>query len=832
MYEKEKQRVTHLMILLVCTAFTIMLTGEAILLKWEAGAVLLIWLGLNAAWIIHITAKIPETARVWIYFIITMLAFCFYGSHVISIYDSALVIIVFIIIYSATEIESMTLLCAVTYSLVIIFDVMTRGINGLELTPIAITRIIFQTFLVWITQRLVTFSLQRHKSERKITDERILQLEEINRRTEDFLTNVSHELRTPINAVTGLTAVMLKQEKDESKKKNIFSVQMAGHRLFNQIEDILDYTEIDTGRIQVSEDTYMISSVINDIVTVYSSMETDNMPELIFDIDSRIPSVLIGDARKLKKIFKHIIDNSVKFTKKGGVYIRVTALKKDYGVNLCIKVSDTGIGINEESLTKISERFYQSSEGKNRKAGGLGLGLPIVYGLVAAMEGFIQIESNVEKGTAVSVSIPQKVSDATSGIVLENRDELCLGCFLKTEKYEVPEVRKYYDMMISNMSRESEIPIHRASNMDGLSRMMEVYRLTHLFIGTEEYEENIPYFEDLSKNMEVIVVADKHYDVPKTAKAKFIKKPFYNLPVFNILNVNSLSGEEHMLNNKHMLCPDIRTLVVDDEPMNLHVAEGIFKAYHMKVKTAQSGQEAIELCKQENFDLIFLDHMMPEMDGIETLRHLRKMTAGMDKGFTIIAFTANAVSGAKEMFMNEGFDEFLSKPIEYPELERILKKLLPAASITYTDELYEIVNQQENDAEGVTEKRNDDKKLYLEKGGINTKSGLTYCQNDESFYLELLDGFAQDAPQKEKSLNRFRGQGDFDNYRIVVHALKSAAKTIGADELSQMAKKSEDAAKNHDAAYIEAHHDELLKKYHEIVNCISYVIDCMKGGEA
>lgn len=834
MYEQEKQRATHLMILLSYTIFIFVLTGEALLLGWEVGAVMLLWLGLAASWIIHIMGKIPETIRLWLYFTLMMLAFFFYGIHDTSFYDLAPVMTVLIIVYSATETYSIIRLCAVTYYLTMCYDFVFVLGSSLELTAPVMIRILFHLILVYIAGRLAKIAIQRHRSERKNTDRRISELEETNRRTEDFLTNVSHELRTPINAVTGLTAVMLKNEKDADKKKDILSVQMAGHRLFNQIEDILDYTEIDTGKLKISEDTYMISSIINDIITENRVLKRENAPELVFDIDTRMPSVLLGDGRKIKKLIKHIIDNAVKFTKKGGVYVRVWALPKDYGINLCIRVSDTGIGIDEESLERIGEKFYQSNGGRNRRAGGLGLGLPIVYGMVSAMEGFVRIESAEGSGTTVSVSIPQKVADDAPGMTVKNREGLCLGCFLRPEKYEVPEVRNYYDEMISHMVSGLDISLHRVSNMDGLERLTSTYQLTHLFIGKEEYEEDKAYFESLDKNIEVIAVADDDYVLPKNSRLKLLRKPFYCLPVVNILNAKAEKAAD-TFEKKHMVCQGIRALVVDDEPMNLMVAEGIFKEYHIKVKTALSGREAIALCEKEDYDLIFLDHMMPEMDGVETLKRLRKLSADTDTGraFTIIAFTANAVSGAREMFLKEGFDEFVSKPIEYPELERVLRKVLPKTSIAFLNdkdeenEMPEVQGSTEEEAaEGQMPDKalgKEDKMLRLEAGGIHTQSGLSYCQNDTDFYLELLEGFAEDAPRKEKGINDFFKQRDWDNYRIIVHALKSAAKTVGADALSEMARNAEDAAKNHDAGYIEGHQEALLAKYREVVQCISDV---------
>lgn len=251
-----------------------------------------------------------------------------------------------ILIYSTTETYTLIRLCVVIYFLTMFYDFIFVLNGSMELTPLSVSRTLLHFALVYMGGRLSKVMVQRRRMERKNTDNRIAELEESNRRTEDFLASVSHELRTPINAVTGISAVMLKNEQDADKKR-----------------------------------------------------------ELIYDIDAGIPSLLIGDARKIKKILKHLIDNAVKFTKKGGVYIRVYTLPKSYGVNLCIRISDTDIGIAEKELGKITEKFYKSSGGKSRRAGGLGLGLPIVNGMVSAMEGFMQIESKEENGDMVAARI-------------------------------------------------------------------------------------------------------------------------------------------------------------------------------------------------------------------------------------------------------------------------------------------------------------------------------------------------------------------------------------------------------------------------------------------
>lgn len=841
MYEQEKQRVTHLIILLCYTIFTVILTGESILLGWDMEAVMLLLAGLAASWVLHITEKISETVRQWVYVILTMLTFFFYGSHDTSIYDLAPVMIVLIIMYISTEMYSVINLCMAAYFFTMFYDFVFIVGRFVEFTPLIITRTLLHLALVYMAGRLSKIIIRRRRQERKNTNDIIAALEETNRRTEDFLTNVSHELRTPINVVTGLTAVMLKNEKEEAKRKDILSVQMAGHRLFSQIEDILDYTEIDTKRIKVSEDTYMISSIVNDIITGNRMQEQENAPELIFDIDAQIPSLLIGDGRKIKKILKHLVDNAMKFTKKGGIYVRIYALPKEYGINLCIRVSDTGIGMDEGNLSKIKERFYQSNGGRNRRAGGLGLGIPIVYGMVAVMEGFLQIESTEGNGTIVSVSIPQKVADASPCMSIANRESLCLGCYLRPEKYAVPEVRNYYNEMITHMVYGLDLVLHRVFHLEELKKLVSMYQLTHLFIGKEEYEENREYFEEADQGIEVVVIADDSLILPNGSHIKHIRKPFCCLPVISMLNAGTTKGMNRP-EKERMICPGIRALVVDDEPMNLMVAEGILRDYQMQVKTAHSGIKALELCDKEEFDLIFLDHMMPEMDGVETLKRLRKMHAEEGRALTVIAFTANAVSGAREMFLQEGFDEFVSKPIEYLELERVLKKVLPKSSIVFVDKDWHDESRygqdicttkkhlEEQDADIPVEENKEIKTVEnmlerIEQLGINTYAGLQYCRSDRAFYMELLAKFAQDAVQKAQAIDAFWQKEDLTNYRIMVHALKSSAKMIGADALSEFARKAEEAAKNQDVAYIKAHHEKLLTTYKETALALSEASD-------
>lgn len=864
MYDIEKQKPVYLMILFCNTVLMIALIAEAILLGWETGAALLLFLGLVACWVIHFVRTDFKSIQLWLYTILTMLGFFYYGIHEISIYSLALVSVMFILMYTATEDCRFVRFCTASYYLTMCYDLVFLSAKAFN--P---ARTVLHFVLVFIAERLSETIINRQRTERNNTMKRISQLEEANQSAEDFLGNVSHELRTPINAVMGISSMMLKKETAPEKIESLHSIQIAGNRLFGRIEDILNYSEIDTGRIGITEGAYILTSVINDVVTETRIAERARELELIFDIDAGIPALLSGDERKIKKIIRHLIDNALKFTKKGGAYVRIYALKKTYGINLCIRVSDTGIGIAEEELGKITEKFFQSGGGKARKSDGLGLGLSIVYGLVSAMGGFMQLESVKDGGTTVSVSIPQQVLDETPCMKVTKPENLSLACYLMPEKYEVPEIRDYYNETISHMVRELGLTVHRVFTPDELERLVASVQLTHLVVGQVEYEERVSYFEGLDPSIEVITVVDDQFTPIHNSRVKLVRKPFNCMPIVNILN-SQAALEGDTFERRNMVCPGVRILIVDDEPMNLLVAEGIFKGYQMVVKTAGSGMESITICKEEDFDLIFLDHMMPEMDGVETLKRLRNIQEDLDRTYKIIAFTANDVSGAKEMFLREGFDEFISKPVEEQELKRVLRKMLPKESVQYVQENYwnqsadaagtmDVVGAMgtagsvdaagfagyngtarflgtvgsaepaDNAGPAFAQKINTEagqSKTPLERlkeKGFHTESGLRYCGNDETFYEKVLTKFAEDAARKRADIETaFRGK-ELKDYGILAHALKSSSRMVGADDLSLMSKDAEDAAKNEDMKYVQENHAELIEKYRETVSYIQEV---------
>lgn len=829
----ESRKASHLVILVSYTVLSLMLIGECFILGWEQWPIPLIVAGVISSWLIHITEPLPERLRIWLYSILMMVTFFYYGIHTSSMYDLGAVIICVILIFSMSNEIGLINLCVSTYIITMSYDLIQQIMDGEVYDKLSITRLILHYFMVIVAGYITALIITKKKSEKERNNAEIASLQDVNRRTEDFLTNVSHELRTPINAVTGISSMMIRREESKPLRDDIIAIRKAGIRLMEQVGDILDYTEIDTGRITISEENYMIASVINDVIVEQRMRLAGKHLDMVFDVDARIPAMLHGDGVKIKKILRHILSNAIKFTENGGVYIRIFSIDKPYGVNLCIQVKDTGRGIKEEVLERITEGFYQSDGGRARKAGGLGLGLSIVCGLAAAMDGFMQIKSEIGEGTTITVSVPQKVADEAPCMAVEAKSDLCLVCYLKTEKYKVPEVREFYDTAITNLVRGLGVTLHRVFNEDDLNDIVSKYNVTHLFVSQDEYEQNPGLFETLSYDMRMIVFTNEGFEPDAKSKIRFVEKPFFGFPVAGLLNEGSQSMMyEDLYSQKTLLCPGVSVLVVDDEQMNLMVADGMFKSYGMMVKTAQSGREAIEICGNESFDIIFMDHMMPEMDGVETMKVLRQQSSMGSSAPKIVALTANAVSGAREMFLREGFDEFVAKPIEAPDMERVLKKILPRNAYMFVEE------EERNRLLGPRSPESDllsvvgelDVFSVLSLSGIDTTAGIRYCMNDKSFYNELLAKFVEETESKTNALIESFERKDWDDYRIRIHAIKSNSKMIGAMDLYEVAKRLEDAAKSKDADYIEKHHEIVITDYMETSETIGLAMGIDSSG--
>ena len=826
---------SHLSILLCYTIFSFILVIESLLLGWEKWVLILIVVAVTASWFLHIQNRFNDRARLWIYSILMMCTFFFYGIHETSTFDLIAVMSAVVILYTMTGIKSLITLCQATYFITLAFGVISYVIEGGEVDVLIITRTMLHVAMMVMTGMIAKNIIDKWIRVLGSSRREIEELTDATNRLNDFLANVSHEIRTPINAVIGLSGICADKPECAAIRSELLDINEAGKRVSEQISDILDFSEIDRGDLARFSEDYMLSSVLNDLVTEIRPYKRDDI-ELVIDIDPAIPAVMESDIGKLKKILRHLIINGLKYTREGGVYVRIASIKEDYGVNLCIEVTDTGIGMTPDEVERITERFYQANSGRSRSSSGLGLGMAIVSGFVATLGGFMKLDSRYGKGTTVRVSIPQRIIDGTSCMSVADREKLCLGAFLHFEKFPDPHVREYYNVMVRNIVKGLGVQMHRVDNEVNLKKLLDTVKLTHLFVGEEEYETDPKLMEELSARMKVIVVANASFHLPAGSRVRIMEKPFYCFPVAAVLNEGTELAEE---SSGEILCEGVRALVVDDEPMNLTVAKSIFGRYGMIVSTAASGQESIDMCARNSYDIVFMDHMMPGMDGVEAMKRIRAdhRRSGID--MPIVALTANAVSTAREMFIREGFDGFVSKPVDLVELERVLKKVLPISKITVRkpDETTPAVPAAPTAPAAVSgdagtaapvapvgTSEGEPSYEALAKYGVDIKQGLAYCMKDKEFYRSLLLQFASESGEKRAGMEKHFDGRNAKDYEILVHALKSTSKMIGCMDLSEKAKALEFAAKKDDWDYITEHHAEVFELYKRLTGGINEVL--------
>ncbi|MCR4754010.1 MAG: response regulator [Lachnospiraceae bacterium] len=567
-------------------------------------------------------------------------------------------------------------------------------------------RSILEIAAIYITILVVDFLLKEEAASRVRLLDSIEELKAAEKSKDDFMANVSHELRTPINTICGMSEIALGEAKSEIVRENLEDIKNAGRNLLSVVSDILDYSELNSGKFALDEENYSLSSTINDVINMSIGKIGSKNIELIVNCDPTIPGILIGDEAKLKRVMVNLIENAIKYTDEGYVIVDISRRNEEYGINLCVKIKDTGIGMKPENLNKIFSDFTQLSSGRDRKEGGIGLGLTISRAIVELMGGFLTIDSKYGTGTQIQFTVPQKVEDATPIGNIDSR--------LSSVGIEAVDDEKYGDSAVRVTGR---------------------------------------------------VKSDK--------------------PV----------GQ--------MIMPRAHVMIVDDSFMNLKVIEGLLKPYRIRVTTALSGREALEKLVSRDYDFIFMDHMMPEMDGVECLNKIRSRDIPYYKNVPVIALTANAVAGAKEKFIELGFTDFISKPVELSNLEKMLKKYIPKEKISYAEEIEEVANNEVAAGDLVI-------------GDLNVKKGLLYCGSVEN-YKNVLNVHATNGPDNIDKIRRLFDEKNITDYTIYIHALKSSMASIGAETLSEMAKDMEQAGKDGNLSYIEAHHEMLMEEYERII---------------
>ena len=514
-----------------------------------------------------------------------------------------------------------------------------------------------------------------------------------------FLANMSHEIRTPINAIIGMNEMILRENESKAIEDYAHNIQSASNMLLGLVNDVLDFSKIEAGHLELVEDTYNLPALLQDEILLLNTRAAEKNLTTQMDINPHLPSKFFGDELRIKQILTNLLSNAVKYTVQGSVTFQVFFRPiDDDSLELCFSITDTGIGIKQEDISKLFDSFKRLELNKNRTIQGTGLGLNIAKQLVDLMHGTLLVESEYGKGSTFTVSIPQKVMDKQP-------------------------------------------------------------------IGSLE--------ESLDKSR-------KETATPQTL----------------------------------FTAPGASILIVDDNAMNLTLMKELLKRTKMDVDLAASGKECLELTKQKSYDIIFMDHMMPELDGVETLRLLKEDHFNPNKNAIVIALTANAIAGCREMYLEYGFHDYFAKPVLADKLEALLIRHLPKS-------LVHLENNEVVQADIITEQTSSAQQdISPEPLEIDHSMGLSYCMNSEELYQNVLSAFCKQSKKYLQQLDEHFQNRDWKNYTVITHSLKGASLNIGASNFSKLSLQHELAGKEENTDFILAEYANYTRILQKLIQQI------------
>jgi signal transduction histidine kinase/HPt (histidine-containing phosphotransfer) domain-containing protein/ActR/RegA family two-component response regulator len=623
--------------------------------------------------------------------------------------------------------------------------------------------------------------------------------EEESKSKSSFLAKMSHEIRTPMNSILGMSEIIQRKNIPGEIFEYISIIRQSGNTLLSIINDILDFSKIESGHVQIDSKEYYFSSLINDVINVIRVRLVGKPLDFFVSVDSNIPALLVGDEARVRQILINLLNNAVKYTREGHVFLKVEMrIPESHKIKLIFRVSDTGIGIKKEDLKDLFDEFTRMDMNRNQGIEGTGLGLSIANALCNVMGGEITVSSEYGKGSEFTASMIQIFDDIRKVARVDNPEARRVLIF--------EERPLYFETIRYAMENLGVRPVYAGDLPEFIKGLEEDYEFA--FVPSKYAMDCIPVWGKKGNTIQLVIMMGLG-EVAVYRDTSSILMPIHSVVLANVLNgIASKGSVNHNEVRLYFTAPWTKVLIVDDIQTNLRVAVELMAPYDMEIDTCQSGAEAVEMVKKNRYDLVFMDHMMPGLDGIETTALIRK--AGAEpyyQNLPVIMLTANAVSGRREMFLENGINDFLAKPIETQKLNVLLEKWIPQEkriAITDPAKIPEPVNA-----------------LPPEIPGVFTQKGLENTGGSLPVYFSILSVFVRDANERIDQIKEAAETGDLGLFTTLVHALKSASRSVGADELGESAARLEEAGKARNALVVTEKTGPFLESLRRLIADIS-----------
>jgi signal transduction histidine kinase/CheY-like chemotaxis protein/HPt (histidine-containing phosphotransfer) domain-containing protein len=638
---------------------------------------------------------------------------------------------------------------------------------------------------------LIRLSMAKHHSD----DE--------NKSKSSFLARMSHEIRTPMNSILGMTELLLRKNISPETNDYLSVISQAGQTLLAIINDILDFSRITSGSFRIESRKYQLSSIINDTISVIRMRIIDKSLDFLVSVDNSIPAQLIGDDIRIRQILINLLNNAIKYTPKGYIALDIRRGNMDeHGVKLVLSVSDSGIGIKTEDMNRLFSDFTRLDMNKNQHIEGTGLGLAITYTLCQAMGGGISVSSEYGKGSTFTATIPQSFESDKKLALIDEPEKRRILFF-----EDRPLV---FDSIIYSFINLGLKPFCVRDFQDFSEKLAES-KYEFAFVSSRHAPECLHILGKAGSLTQLVILVELG-EVSFFREVKSIMMPVYCLPIANVINnINDEESNKTLRFRFGFSAPSAKILIVDDISSNLRVAKELMAPYKMEVHTCLSGSEAVKLVQENRYDIVFMDHMMPGMDGLEATAAIRALGAGDEyyKNLPIIALTANAIAEQRELFLQRKMNDFIAKPIEVKQLNAVLEHWIP-------HEKKIIAEIEEHEEPGQT--------LDLRIPGIDTKMGLLGVNSSLNVYLDILDEFCRNVEDITIQIRRAEKEDSTVLYANSMHALKGISRSIGALELGDFAEQMEKAAKSGDSETLKQRTKDLFRDIMVITNNIHTVI--------